>query len=154
MPSRVVTSLVAASTLLVATSSVCAQQTDPATQAPITRAPITVAIEQLGSASPEIRARARKVILDLGKPGLSAPPVSATTEPSPTSAAGGSMEAGATGGPLLALDHQSQPAPRIATSSRAKTGIRDGGIGIGRDVPPEHTAIRWRLRGRCGVWYP
>lgn len=52
--------------------------------------------------------------------------------------------------PLLALDHQSHPAPRIATSSRAKTGIRDGGIGLGRDVPPEHTAITWRLRGRCG----
>lgn len=53
-------SLGAASIALLATTSVQAQQDNKITQA----------IAQLGSESPEARARARKIILDMGKPGL------------------------------------------------------------------------------------
>lgn len=76
MPSHVAKSLVVFATILAGTGSVRAQQNAPKAQVPIAKPAILqnpeteAAIAQLGSASPQVRAKARKTILDLGKPGL------------------------------------------------------------------------------------
>ena len=76
MPSHFAAPLMVIATILASTGSVRAQRPPPRVQAPRSEVPkaqaaiAQAAIVQLGNASPKARAKARKMILDLGKSGL------------------------------------------------------------------------------------